>query len=62
MNKSINSIDQNQESGEKQLFSLINQAGSDARKRKKKAMSLHFQKIQAAIAEGIRNRQSSHAT
>ncbi len=48
----------NQEDGEKRLFELISQAGNDARQRKQRAMSLHFKKIQDAIAEGIRNRQN----
>ena len=57
MKENIKSNKQNQENREERLFDLINQAGNDARQRKQKAMSLHFKKIQDAIAEGIRNRQ-----
>ncbi len=59
MKENIKLNKKNREDGEKKLFELINQAGNDARKRKQKAMSLHSKKIRDAIAEGIRNRQTS---
>jgi len=58
MKKNIDSTKQDSKEVEKQLFELINQAGDDARKRKQRAMSIHFDKIQKSIAEGIKNRQN----
>lgn len=39
------------EPGENALELLIKEAGREARKRKKKAMDNHFQKLQAAIRD-----------
>lgn len=39
------------EPGEKALELLIKEAGREARKRKKKAMDNHFQKLHAAICD-----------
>ena len=38
---------------EEQLRELIKQAGNDARERKKKAMEIHFQKIEEVIIDAV---------
>ncbi|CAN2040825.1 conserved hypothetical protein [Candidatus Magnetomoraceae bacterium gMMP-15] len=51
--------DKNQDEGEKRLATLIKKAGEDARTRKKKAMTLHFEKLRTVVAEGISRQQHS---
>jgi len=42
-----------EEDGVEQLAVLMQEAGEEARKRKKEAMDRHFKMIEAAIAEGL---------
>jgi hypothetical protein len=42
-----------EEDGVEQLAVLMQEAGEEARKRKKEAMERHFKMIEAAIAEGL---------
>lgn len=56
------STDNNQEAGDEQLFELIKQAGNEARIRKQEAMARHFDRLRAAIAEGVSVRQDSVPT
>jgi len=48
-----------QEVGEEQLAVLINQAGEEARSRKRKALDRHFKRIREVIAESVSSRQES---
>jgi len=48
-----------QEVGEEQLAVLINQAGEEARLRKRKALDRHFKRIREVIAESVSRRQES---
>lgn len=55
-------FDQNnkhQEVGEEQLAVLINQAGEEARVRKREALDRHFKRIREVIAESVSRRQES---
>ncbi len=53
-----NPINTVHETGEEQLRQLIEQAGDEARSRKKEALAIHYKKLKAAIAEGIACRQN----
>lgn len=48
-----------QEDGEEQLAVLINQAGEEARVRKREAMDRHFKRLREVIAESVPRRQES---
>ena len=62
MAKVFKPTDKNQEDGEEQLLELIKQAGNEARARKQETMSRHFDRIRAAIAEGVVLKQDSVST
>ncbi|MEA2082845.1 MAG: hypothetical protein U9O82_01110 [Thermodesulfobacteriota bacterium] len=62
MDKGFKPNDTDQEAGEEQLFELIKQAGNEARIRKQEAMARHFDRLRAAIAEGILRKQDSALT
>jgi hypothetical protein len=59
MKYSSNQEDKNQEAGEEKLAELIKQAGNDARMRKREALSRHFDKLKAVIAEAASHWESS---
>ncbi len=54
-----NQMSKTDETGEEQLSKLIKQAGDEARKKKKKAIALHYKKLKAVIAEGVARRQNT---
>ena len=50
--------DKNQETSEKRLAALIQQAGDEARVRKRKAMDWHLKKLQTVIGEAVSRQQN----
>ena len=59
MKQKIDLNDKNQETSEKRLAALIQQAGDEARVRKREAMALHFKKLQTVIGEAVYRQQNS---
>ncbi len=50
-----------QEQGEDHLFSLIKQAGSEARIRRKRVLEDHFNKLEQVISEAVSRMKESAA-
>lgn len=48
-----------QEAGEDQLFSLIKQAGNEARNRRKKALDQHFNLLREVITDAVSRQRKS---
>ena len=59
MKQNVNSNDKDQETAEERLFLLIQEAGEDARARKRDVMACHFRKLQAVIHEAMSQQQGS---
>ncbi|MBW1759187.1 MAG: hypothetical protein JRI88_02495 [Deltaproteobacteria bacterium] len=51
--------DKDQDADEERLATLIKKAGEDARARKKEAMTRHFEKLRAVVAEAILRQEHS---
>ncbi len=62
MKQNVNSNAKGQGTAEEQLFRLIQEAGEDARARKRDALVCHFRKLQAAIHEAMSQQQGSVQT
>ena len=62
MKQGLGTDDKDQETAEKRLTVLIKQAGDEARARKRKAMTRHFNKLQTVISEAVIRQQNSMPT
>lgn len=62
MKQGLGADDKNQETAEKRLTVLIKQAGDEARTRKCKAMTRHFNKLHTVISEAVTRQQNSLPT
>lgn len=62
MEKNLGTNDTDQNAAEEQLFELIKQAGDEARIRKKEAMARHFERLRAAVEEGVLQRRGPVST
>ena len=62
MKQGLGTDDKDQETAEKRLAVLIKQAGDEARARKRKAMTRHFNKLQTVISEAVIRQQNSMPT
>lgn len=62
MKQESDSIDQNQNTAEDRLTTLIKQAGDEARARKREALAQHFKKLQDVIGEAVSRQQGPTST